>query len=246
MTTSKHNTTEGDVAHQANVARRDYRVDGTGIGIGVLSDGIDTLAARQAAGDLPERVTVLPGQAGSGDEGTAMLEIAHDLAPGAELYFAEGFYSGGAQFAANIEALCEAGADVIVDDIKYFDEPAFQDGIIAQGGERGGRQRLLSLLGGRQRRQPHQRHVRGLGGGLCRGLRSPGRRRRPARPLSRFWRRGGGERDHGDWLESNPAVVRPMGEVGKRLRPLPDRRGRQRGNEFQRHSGRLPGSDRVH
>ena len=50
VTTSKHNTTEGDVAHQANVARRDYRVDGTGIGIGVLSDGIDTLAAPAGSG----------------------------------------------------------------------------------------------------------------------------------------------------------------------------------------------------
>ena len=61
-----------------------------------------------------------------------MLEIVHDLAPGADLYFATGF-SGQAQFAANIEALCEAGADVIVDDIGYFVEATLQDGIIAQG-----------------------------------------------------------------------------------------------------------------
>ena len=53
-----------------------------------------------------------------GDEGTALLEIVHDLAPGAELYFATGF-DGQAQMAANIEALCEAGANVIVDDIGY-------------------------------------------------------------------------------------------------------------------------------
>ena len=133
VVTSKENTTEGDVAHEADVARQDYGVDGTGIGIGVLSDGIDSLADRQATGDLPARVTVLPGQAGSGDEGTAMLEIVHDLAPGAELYFAEAFHGGQAQFAANIEALCEAGADVIVDDVIYLREPAFQDGIVAQG-----------------------------------------------------------------------------------------------------------------
>ena len=126
-------TTQGDVAHRANTARTTHGVDGTGIGIGVLSDGVGSLAARQATGDLPARVTVLAGQEGrEGDEGTAMLEIVHDLAPGAELYFATAF-GGMASFAENIEALCEAGADVIVDDVYYFVEGPFQDDIIAQG-----------------------------------------------------------------------------------------------------------------
>ena len=98
----------------------------------MLSNGVRTLAARQASGDLPDRVTVLAGQAGEGDEGTAMLEIVHDLAPGAELYFATA-HGGQAQFAANIEALCEAGADVIVDDIFYLREAAFQDDLVARG-----------------------------------------------------------------------------------------------------------------
>ena len=136
----KVNTSEGDVAHRADQARRRYGVDGTGIGIGVLSDGVDTLADRQASGDLPTTVTVLPGQARPSeaddtvtfDEGTAMLEIVHDLAPGADLYFATAF-NGQAQFAANIEALCAAGADVIVDDIGYLREAPFQDDIVAQG-----------------------------------------------------------------------------------------------------------------
>ena len=129
---SKANTSEGDRAHCADSARSTYGVDGTGIGIGVISNGVRTLADRQASGDLPGRVTVLPGQAGSGDEGTAILEIVHDLAPGAELYFATG--SGGqARFASNIEALCDAGANVIVDDIGYADEAVFQDDLIAQG-----------------------------------------------------------------------------------------------------------------
>ena len=126
------NTSEGDAAHLVNTARTTHGVTGSGIGIGVLSNGVATLAARQASGDLPAQVAVLPGQEGSGDEGTAMLEIVHDLAPGAELYFATGF-SGQAQFAANIEALCEAGADVIVDDISYYLEASFQDSIITQG-----------------------------------------------------------------------------------------------------------------
>ena len=61
-----------------------------------------------------------------------MLEIVHDLAPEAELYFATGF-DGQAQMAANIQALCEAGAHIVVDDVGYFLEAAFQDGLIAQG-----------------------------------------------------------------------------------------------------------------
>ena len=130
--TRKDNTSEGVVAHRANSARTTHRVDGTGIGIGVLSNGVRSLADRQASGDLPARVTVLPGQAGRGDEGTALLEIVHDLAPGAELYFATG-EGGQAQMAVNIESLCEAGANVIVDDIGYLHEAAFQDDIVAQG-----------------------------------------------------------------------------------------------------------------
>ena len=130
--TKKDDTSQGDVAHRANSARRTHNVDGTGIGIGVVSDGVRSLADRQASDDLPARVTVLPGQGGSGDEGTAVLEIVHDLAPGAELYFATGF-TGKARMAENIEALCEAGANVIVDDIGYLTESVFQDGIIAQG-----------------------------------------------------------------------------------------------------------------
>ena len=135
-------TSEGDVAHRANVARSANSVDGTGIGIGVISDGVNTLAGQQETGDVPARVTVLPGQAGGsisyacggsskGTEGTAMLEIVHDLAPGAELLFATGI-GGAAQMAQNIEDLCAAGADIIVDDIGYLGASAFQDDVIAQ------------------------------------------------------------------------------------------------------------------
>ena len=131
-TAKKVNTSEGDNAHNVPAARSEHGVDGTGIGIGVVSNGILTLDERQASGDLPAVVTVLPDQHGSGDEGTAMLEIVHDLTPGAHLYYATGL-GGQAQFAANIEALCAAGADVIVDDLFYFTEAAFQDDIVAQG-----------------------------------------------------------------------------------------------------------------
>ena len=130
-TTNKTNTSQGDVAHEARQARNKLSVDGSGVKIGVLSDGVNSLSERQASGDLPARVTVLSSQEGSGDEGTAILEIVHDLAPEADLLFATAF-DGQAQFAQNIRDLQAAGCKVIVDDVIYFSEPVFQDGIIAQ------------------------------------------------------------------------------------------------------------------
>ena len=135
-------TSEGDVAHRANVARSTHSVDGTGIGVGVISDGVATLDDQQATGDVPSRVTVLHEQEGGaisyrcggtsvGSEGTAMIEIVHDLAPGAELFFATGI-NGSAQMAQNIEDLCAAGADIIVDDIGYPATSVFQDDVISQ------------------------------------------------------------------------------------------------------------------
>ena len=70
------------------------------------------------------------------DEGRAMLQIVHDLAPHAALAFATAFGSE-ESFAHNIEALARpvaeggAGAKVIVDDVAYFEEPFFQDGPVA-------------------------------------------------------------------------------------------------------------------
>jgi YDG domain/Subtilase family len=131
----KTNTSQGVVAHRADIARTTYGVDGTGVSVGVLSDSVDSLAAVQATGDLPAQVTVLPGQGSSGTgEGTAMLEIVYDIAPGANLFFATA-NGGQAQFAQNILALGAAGCNVIVDDVGYLAEPVFQDGIVAQAVE---------------------------------------------------------------------------------------------------------------
>jgi uncharacterized repeat protein (TIGR01451 family) len=124
--TSGSISSEGDTAHKAALARETFGVNGSGVKIGILSDGVTNLFMSQETGNLGD-VTVLPGQAGSGDEGTAMLEIVHDLAPGAQLYFASALPSI-TQFAQNIRALRAAGCDIIVDDYIYFVETPFQDG----------------------------------------------------------------------------------------------------------------------
>ncbi|WP_410640160.1 S8 family serine peptidase [Amycolatopsis sp. lyj-346] len=122
---------EGDRAHNADLARQQFGVTGVGVKACALSDGVNSLAASQAKGELPD-VDVIPGQEGDGDEGTAMLEIIHDLAPRAALGFASAFNSD-ASFADNIRKLrFESHCDVIVDDVLYFKESPFQDWIIAQ------------------------------------------------------------------------------------------------------------------
>ncbi len=71
-----------------------------------------------------------------GDEGRAMLQVVHDIAPHANLAFATAA-GGELNFAQNIERLAApvsaggAGANVIVDDVTYPEEPMFQDGPIA-------------------------------------------------------------------------------------------------------------------
>jgi subtilisin family serine protease len=122
-------TSAGDDASGAARARQLSGVDGSGIVLGVISDGIDGLAASQATGDLPA-VTVPPDPrcgGGSGNEGTALLEIVHDLAPGAQLLFSTGMATP-LTFIQSVECLVDAGARIIVDDLGFFGEPYFQDG----------------------------------------------------------------------------------------------------------------------
>ena len=119
-------SSQADITHRSAVFRGLTGANGAGVKIGVLSDGVAHLADAQASGDLGA-VTVLPGQAGSGDEGTAMLELIRDMAPGAQLYFATAFTSI-TSFAQNIRDLRTAGCDIIVDDVAYYVESPFQDG----------------------------------------------------------------------------------------------------------------------
>ena len=135
-------TSQGDIALRAVDARTAYDVDGNGVTVGVLSDSYDTLegaAADIVSGDLPSSgVQVIGGESPHCgtlifciDEGRAMLQIVHDIAPGAALLFHTGL-GGQASYANAITALGAAGADVIVDDLLYLNEPMFQDGIVAQ------------------------------------------------------------------------------------------------------------------
>ena len=118
--------TQGDVTHNAAAARSTFGMNGTGVKIGVLSNGVANLKISQSLGALGS-VNVLSGAQGSGDEGTAMLEIIHALVPGAQLYFATAG-GGSANFANNIRRLRAAGCDIIVDDVIYLAESPFQDG----------------------------------------------------------------------------------------------------------------------
>ena len=65
------------------------------------------------------------------DEGRAMAEIIHDMAPGATLLFHSGFATS-VDMTHAIRDLVEAGADVIVDDIGFLAEPVFEHGDVAQ------------------------------------------------------------------------------------------------------------------
>ena len=64
-----------------------------------------------------------------------MVQLVHDVAPGAAQKFHTAFNSL-VDFADGILELQEAGSDVIVDDVIYFAENMFSDGIIAQAADR--------------------------------------------------------------------------------------------------------------
>ena len=141
-------TTQGDHSMRSDVARSRFGVDGTGVRVGVLSDSFDcapgpfatgqsfTRAGQDAVnGDLPLGVRVLADlhtvpDSECTDEGRAMMQILHDVAPGASLSFNTALTSE-EDFAEGIVALANDGAKVLVDDVEYLDEPMFEDGIVA-------------------------------------------------------------------------------------------------------------------
>jgi len=155
-------TTEGDAILKTDQVRSMLGVDGTGVRVGVISDGINGIFATGcttcdgvsggpiATDDLPSATGTrnasgvltsvsggitarsfrsdgdleghMPGcvEPGCGAEGTAMLEIVHDLAPGAQLSFANADTS--LEFPQAVNWLA-ANTDVVVDDIGFFGMP---------------------------------------------------------------------------------------------------------------------------
>jgi subtilisin family serine protease len=155
--------TEGDRIHDADLVRAQFGVDGAGVTVGVISDGIKGLFASGcktcgpaagsplATGDLPPSTGLrqqrrlvrssggveaepfnsqgdLEGRdspravcafPGAGAEGGALLEIVHDLAPGAALRFANADTSLGFNLAVNALA---AVSDIVVDDLGFYGE----------------------------------------------------------------------------------------------------------------------------
>ena len=135
--------TLGDEQLRAADLRSVTNATGRGVKIGVISDTASAtgVALAQASGDLPPTcapastdgcLTVLnagvfsPGD----DEGIAMLEIIHDIAPEAQLFFSSGAPAGNytpQAFAGAVAALAAAGVDIIVDDLYYTVEPYFDE-----------------------------------------------------------------------------------------------------------------------
>ena len=132
---------QADYGLQANRVRaaRPTGYDGSGFRVGVMSDSYNALggaASGVASGDLPKDVLVLQDRAaGQGtDEGRAMIELVHDIAPGAGKAFSA-IFRGEADFADQLLRLADptlGNCKIIVDDISYLGEPMFQDGVVAQ------------------------------------------------------------------------------------------------------------------
>ena len=160
---SSSNLNQADVAMLADVVRARYDVTGKGVKIGIISVSFDALGGMAddiALGLLP---TDMNGRDSRGyeyihndvnyedDEGRAMAQLVHAIAPDAELYFATPFpkikdpptleadkvlkQAGewAAGMVAQIERLVNViNVDIIVDDLFNDWQPWFQDGIVAQ------------------------------------------------------------------------------------------------------------------
>lgn len=134
--------TQGDAAMRADKARQKFNVDGRGILIGVISDSFNNLGGAQtdiANGDLPSDIKVLQDfPRGGEDEARALMQIIHDVAPGAKFAFhvpttlTTDSPTVTRDYADAIRKLADAGARIIVSDIGDPFDSMFQDGIVAQ------------------------------------------------------------------------------------------------------------------
>lgn len=134
--------TEGNAIVRANLLRLQTGVSGTGVRVGVISGGISGLAQSIATGNLPptnffrDSSGVLIATTGGvtaqsfradgnlevfgnspNAEGTALLEIVHDLTPGAQLFYAN--FGTSLEFNQAVNFLA-ARTDIVVDDVSFF------------------------------------------------------------------------------------------------------------------------------
>lgn len=125
-----------DQVLKGDILQNTFGLTGKGLTIGIISDSINQvgngIADSVATGDLPNNVVVLQdGPAGSTDEGRAMAEEVHDIAPDAQIVF-HAVGSSDLEFADAVNSLAAYGCNVIVDDVSTSDEPWFQDPLVAQ------------------------------------------------------------------------------------------------------------------
>ena len=129
---------QGDLISRSGVLRGMSGLTGAGVMVGEISDGVDSRAGAQGSGDLPATLDIDPDLTGEGDEGTALLEIVHDIAPGARLAFSGPSTSlemvESIQYLAT-EAFGGSGVDIIVDDLGFLGEPYFADGMVAEAAQ---------------------------------------------------------------------------------------------------------------
>jgi subtilisin family serine protease len=181
MTRRGLTTTQGDRAQRSDRARQQFGVNGRGVKVGVLSDSFDCAPGPFAEGqnftraredvrngDLPAGIKVLKDLSDEPsedciDEGRAMMQIIHDVAPGAKQSFYTAFESQ-ADFANGIIALADDGADIIVDDIIYFAETMFEHGVIADAVEKVARRGVVYFsAAGNDARQSYESKFRNSG-----------------------------------------------------------------------------------
>eukprot|EP00899_Mesostigma_viride_P006250 jgi/Mesvir1/15626/Mv03232-RA.1 len=132
---------QGDVAQKSDLARVNWNVTGAGGKVGILADSFDRFFPAggwtqywQQRGELPLDLEIIEDfpfyYAWTTDEGRAIAEIVHDVAPNASIaFFTSNF--GLSSAADGIRRLAAAGCQVIVSAFQYSDEPFFFDGAIA-------------------------------------------------------------------------------------------------------------------
>jgi subtilisin family serine protease len=135
-------TSNGDRSQKSDVVRQNFGMGGNGVKIGVISDSYNCLGGAsqdKQSYDLPEQAVSVEEAldcTGRTDEGRALMQIIHDVAPGAQLIFHSGA-NGLARTANGILALAFVhNADIIVDDVKSLSANFFQKDALSQAVDR--------------------------------------------------------------------------------------------------------------